>query len=200
MHSAVLAVAVGILVIVAYEDVRARRIPNALSLATAALGLARVAFAADVIDAGYTLAAAITIFSITFTLFQRGAIGGGDAKILPATALLIGYRELLGFLFLMSLCGGVLALATLAAEKLDLSCRRFRRGAIRIVKWPERPRSSGIKGVGSALWGRCRHCWRDYADSSKVNSRARENDTYSVVFCLAVRRCDSRLSCAAAAH
>jgi Flp pilus assembly protein protease CpaA len=34
MHSAVLAVAVGILVIVAYEDVRARRIPDALSLAS----------------------------------------------------------------------------------------------------------------------------------------------------------------------
>ena len=52
MHSAVLAVAVGILAIVAYEDVRTRRIPNALSLAIAALGLARVAFAAEVIDAG----------------------------------------------------------------------------------------------------------------------------------------------------
>jgi prepilin peptidase CpaA len=129
MHSAVLAVAVAILVFVAYEDVRTRRIPNALSLATAALGLARVAFAAETIDAGYTLGAAIIIFTITFALFQRGAIGGGDAKILPATALLIGYRELLGFLFLMSLCGGVLALATLAAERLDLSFKRFRRGA-----------------------------------------------------------------------
>jgi prepilin peptidase CpaA len=129
MHSIVLAVAVGILVTVAYEDVRARRIPNALSLATAALGLARVAFTAEVIDAGFTLAAAIIILTITFALFQRGAIGGGDAKILPATALLIGSRELLGFLFLMSLCGGVLALATLAAERLDLSFRRFRRGA-----------------------------------------------------------------------
>ncbi len=129
MHSAVLAVAVGILVIVAYEDVRTRRIPNALSLATAALGLARVGFAADVMDAGHTLAAAIVILGITFALFQRGAIGGGDAKILPATALLIGYRELLGFLFLMSLCGGVLALATLAAKRLDLSFRRFRRKA-----------------------------------------------------------------------
>ncbi len=126
MHSAVLAVAVGILVVVAYEDVRTRRIPNALSLATAALGLARIAFAADLIDAGYTLAAAIVIFAITFALFQRGAIGGGDAKILPATVLLIGYPELLGFLFLMSLCGGVLALATLAAERLDLSFGRFR--------------------------------------------------------------------------
>jgi prepilin peptidase CpaA len=129
MHSAVLAVAVGILVIVAYEDVRTRRIPNALSLAAAALCLARIALAADVIDAGYTLAAAIIVFAITFALFQRGAIGGGDAKILPATVLLIGYRELLGFLFLMSLCGGVLALATLAAERLDLSFRRLPRRA-----------------------------------------------------------------------
>ena len=76
------------------------------------------------IDAGYTLAAAIIIFTITFGLFQRGAIGGGDAKILPATVLLVGYKELFGFLFLMSLCGGVLALATLAAERLDLFFRR----------------------------------------------------------------------------
>jgi prepilin peptidase CpaA len=129
MHSAVLAVAVGILVIVAYEDVRTRRIPNALSLATAALGLARIAFATDPIDAGYTLAAAIIVFTMTYALFQRGAIGGGDAKILPATVLLIGYPELFGFLFLMSLCGGVLALATLAAERFDLSLRRFWRGA-----------------------------------------------------------------------
>ena len=128
MHSGVLAVAIGVLVIVAYEDLRRRRIPNALSLATAALGLGRVAFAADVIDAGYTLAAASIVLTITFALFQRGAIGGGDAKILPATALLIGYRELLGFFFLMSLCGGVLALATLATERLDLYFGRCRWG------------------------------------------------------------------------
>jgi prepilin peptidase CpaA len=129
MHSTVLAAAVGILFIVAYEDVRTRRIPNALFLATAALGLIRIAFAAELIDAGYTLAAAITIFIITFALFQPGAIGGGDAKIRYATALLIGYRELLGFLFLMGLCDGVLALATLAADRLDLRLRHFRREA-----------------------------------------------------------------------
>jgi prepilin peptidase CpaA len=129
MHSAVLATAVVIFVVVAYQDVRTRRIPNALSLAIAALGLARIALAADVIDAGYTVAAAVIIFAITLALFQRGAIGGGDAKILTAAVLLIGYQELLSFLFLMSLCGGALALATLAAERLDLSLGRFRRGA-----------------------------------------------------------------------
>jgi prepilin peptidase CpaA len=82
-----------------------------------------------VIDAGYTLGSAIIVFAITLALFQRGAIGGGDAKILPATVLLVGYKELFGFLFLMSLCGGVLALATLAAERLDPSFRRLQRGA-----------------------------------------------------------------------
>lgn len=126
MHSLVLAVAVGILVTVAYQDVRTRRITNGLSLATAALGLARIALAVDVVDACYTIAVTTIIFAATFALFQRGVIGGGDAKILPATALLIGYRELLGFLLLMSLCGGVLALATLAAQRLDLCFRRFR--------------------------------------------------------------------------
>jgi hypothetical protein len=200
MHSAVLAVAVGILVIVAYEDVRTRRIPNALSLATAALGLARVAFAAEVIDAGYTLAAAIIIFSITFTLFQRGAIGGGDAKILPcySTANRLSRVARLP-LFDEPLWRSARARHSRGGKARSV-LQTFPAGGIRVVKWPERPRSSSIKGVGSALWGRGRHCWRDYADSSKVNSRARENDTYSVVFCLTVRRCDSRLSRAAAAH
>jgi Flp pilus assembly protein protease CpaA len=43
--------------------------------------------------------------------------------------LLVGYRELLGFLFLMSLCGGALALAALTAKKLDRTARRFRPAA-----------------------------------------------------------------------
>jgi prepilin peptidase CpaA len=81
------------------------------------------------LDPGYTLATAVIIFAITLALFQRGAIGGGDAKILTAAALLIRYRELLSFLFLMSLCGGALALAALAGERLDLSLGRFRGGA-----------------------------------------------------------------------
>jgi len=81
------------------------------------------------VDAGFTLAAAILIFAVSFALFQYGAIGGGDAKIVPATALLVGYRELLSFLLLMSLCGGVLALVTLAADRLDPAVRCLRRAA-----------------------------------------------------------------------
>src|SRR5436309_1584852 len=98
MHSAFLVVAVGVLATIAYHDVRTRRIPNALSIVIAALGLARIALAADVVAGWYTLAAATVTFAGTFVMFRYGMIGGGDAKMIPATALLVGYRELLGFL------------------------------------------------------------------------------------------------------
>jgi prepilin peptidase CpaA len=64
-------------------------------------------------------------FAGTFAMFRCGAIGGGDAKMIPATALLIGYRDLLDFLFLMSLCGGALALATIAVENLGWPLKRL---------------------------------------------------------------------------
>lgn len=125
MHSAFLAVAIGVLAVIAYHDVRTRRIPNALSLTIAALGLTRIAFAGDVVAGWYTLAAATVTFAGTFAMFRCGVIGGGDAKMIPATALLIGYRDLLDFLFLMSLCGGALALATIAMENLEWALKRL---------------------------------------------------------------------------
>src|SRR5260370_39797425 len=110
MHSAFLAAAVGVLAIIAYHDVRTRRIPNALSLTIATLGLTRIAFADEAAAGWYTLAAATVTFAGTFAMFRFGAIGGGDAKMIPATALLIGYRDFLDFLFLMSVCGRALGL------------------------------------------------------------------------------------------
>lgn len=118
MQSAVLGLAIGILAIIAYGDVRRRQIPNTLSLAIAALGLVRMALAHDPVAAGYTLAAGAVIFAVGFLLFCRGAIGGGDAKLVPALALLIGYQQLPGFLFLMSVFGGALAVVIVAAEPL----------------------------------------------------------------------------------
>jgi prepilin peptidase CpaA len=118
VQTAVLVVGIGILAIIAYGDVCTRRIPNALSVAIAMLGLLRMILLHDPAAASRTLAAAAAVFVAAFLLFWRGAIGGGDAKLVPAMALLIGYHELLSFLFLMSLGGGALALAILARDKL----------------------------------------------------------------------------------
>ena len=127
MQSAVLVFAVCVLAIIAYGDVRRRRIPNALTLAIAALGLVRIILAQDIVTTSYTITVTIVAFAVTFALFLRGVIGGGDAKLITAMALLIGYQGFLNFLLLMSLFGGVLALATLAQEKLSQRADRLGR-------------------------------------------------------------------------
>ena len=109
--------AVGIFAVIAYSDVCTRRISNALSLAIAILGLIRIILTHDAVSAAQTLAAGSIIFSAAFLLFWRGVIGGGDAKLITAAVLLIGSHELPRFLFLMSVCGGVLALTTLAQDQ-----------------------------------------------------------------------------------
>jgi prepilin peptidase CpaA len=118
VQTAVLIIGIGILAMIAYGDVRTRRIPNALCIAIAMLGLIRITLVHDPVAASHTLAAGAVVFVTGFLVFWRGAIGGGDAKLLAAMALLIGYHELVSFLFLMSLCGGALALAILARDHL----------------------------------------------------------------------------------
>jgi prepilin peptidase CpaA len=118
MPPGVLVVAIGVLGLIAYGDVRTRRIPNELSLAIAALGLMRILLVDDPAAAGHTLAAGAAVFVAAFLLFWWGAIGGGDGKLVAAMALLIGYRNLFEFLFLMSVCGGALALTIVARDQL----------------------------------------------------------------------------------
>src|ERR1700730_3390085 len=103
VQTAILVVGIGILGIISYGDVRTRRIPNALSLAIAILGVLRIILVDNPVSAGQTLAAGVALFAAAFLLFWRGAIGGGDAKLVAAMALLVGYHYLFGFLFLMSL-------------------------------------------------------------------------------------------------
>lgn len=117
MQAIIAALAVAVFGIAAFGDIKNRRIPNWLVLAISVLGLARMALAGDLIGAGMTLLAAAAVLAIGFLLFWRGFIGGGDAKLVSGAALLVGYHDLFGFLFLMSLCGGVLALALMAERR-----------------------------------------------------------------------------------
>jgi prepilin peptidase CpaA len=106
--------ATGLLGLAAFGDLRSRRIPNEVSLAVASLGLARLVVAGDVAGATRTLVAAVLVLAVTLFLFWRGWFGGGDAKLLSAAVLVVGYRDLLDFLFLTSLIGGLLVPAILA--------------------------------------------------------------------------------------
>jgi prepilin peptidase CpaA len=120
VHTAVLSTSIVILAIIAYGDVRTRRIPNVLAFSIGALGLVRMIFDLDLMTAIHTIEASAAVFAVAFVLFWRGMLGGGDAKLIAATALLIGDHDLVDFLFLMGVCGGVLALAILARDELRL--------------------------------------------------------------------------------
>ena len=123
MHMPILVIAIGLLLLVAYGVARTRRIPNTLNLTIGALGALRLVLADSPIDAALTLAAAAVVFAAGVLLFWRGVVGGGDAKLVPAMILLVGYNKALDFLVLMSLCGGALALAIMTRDVLARSWR-----------------------------------------------------------------------------
>lgn len=108
---------VACLVLAAACDVRTRRIPNAFALILVLLGLLRLGL---LIAAGSPLAAvpidlalALGVFLAGAGLFAAGGLGGGDVKLLAATALWLGAAGLAPFLMATTLAGGVLALAKL---------------------------------------------------------------------------------------
>jgi prepilin peptidase CpaA len=105
---------------VAFSDLRTRRIPNEYIVAILALAAVRLAIMGNPNVALYTLMASAAVFVATFLLFWRGLLGGGDVKLIGATGLLIGYHDLFQFLFVMSVCGGLIALAILAGNRLGL--------------------------------------------------------------------------------
>jgi prepilin peptidase CpaA len=63
---------------------------------------------------GWHFAAAMLVLMVTFTLFAFGGMGGGDAKMLAATALWMGFSvELLQYVVYSTLIGGLLTLLLL---------------------------------------------------------------------------------------
>lgn len=101
-----------LVVAAATSDFLTLRIPNWLN-AVIVLAFFPMAIATGMpLDAmlWHTLAAVIVLV-VGFGLFSSGIIGGGDAKLLAAVALWLGWTTLTPFIVFTSLAGGVLALA-----------------------------------------------------------------------------------------
>ncbi len=116
----ILLLGIGIFAFVAYGDIRTRRIPNEFIVGLLALAAFRMALIGNPSSALYTLVASAALFVGTFLLFWRGLLGGGDVKLIGATALLVGYHELFEFLVVMSVSGALIALAIVARDRLGL--------------------------------------------------------------------------------
>ncbi len=97
-------------------DLQARRIPNVL---TAALALA--ALAVHLGAGGWTslFIAVATLLGVTvlgFLAFSMRWLGGGDVKLLAASAAMLGFPDSISFLLYTAIGGGVFALAVAACS------------------------------------------------------------------------------------
>lgn len=94
---------VPILLAAAASDLRYMRIPNTLSIA--ALGVFMIAVPFLGFDAAILrVAIGLSAFALCFALFAVGWLGGGDAKLLPASILAIPPGMMPLYLFCFSVC------------------------------------------------------------------------------------------------
>ena len=71
-------------------------------------------------EIGMHIGAGLAVLVVTFTFFARGWIGGGDAKLAAATALWLGFDQLLNYLTIASILGGVLTLLIMRFRLMPL--------------------------------------------------------------------------------
>ncbi len=93
----------------AFTDVARYLIPNRYPAAIA------IAFLVYVIGKPaplliYGPLAAVICLAVGIVLFERGALGGGDVKLLTATSLWAGFDQMALLLFVTAFAGGALAL------------------------------------------------------------------------------------------
>jgi prepilin peptidase CpaA len=118
----ILADAVAVLVLplllaAAVSDIVFRRIPNPIAALVALAGLLRQGLAGGGAFGIALLLAAVVLFGGVL-LWLRGALGGGDVKLLAATALLLPPALVPAQWVAVALAGGALALLHLALRPL----------------------------------------------------------------------------------
>jgi prepilin peptidase CpaA len=112
-----------LLCLAALHDVLARTIPNWIAATMAAAGLPLFWLAQGPAD---RLLAAVLLFGGAILCWRLGWLGGGDAKLLGATGLVLPPDRVAGALIAIGLAGAVLALPYLACRG-----RIARPGAVR---------------------------------------------------------------------
>jgi prepilin peptidase CpaA len=100
-----------LVVAAAVGDMLTMRIPNWLNALVALSILPMAALAGMPLEViQWHVLAGVVMLAAGFALFARGYIGGGDAKLMAAAALWVGWTSLLPFLLVTTLAGGVLAI------------------------------------------------------------------------------------------
>ncbi|WP_297296315.1 prepilin peptidase [uncultured Methylovirgula sp.] len=105
----------------AFSDLFTMTISNFVSLALIVIFFVlALALAMPVEDIELHTAAGAMVLLITFFMFARGWIGGGDAKLAAATALWFGFDHLADYSLYAAVLGGVLTLSILVLRRYPL--------------------------------------------------------------------------------
>jgi prepilin peptidase CpaA len=105
----------------ASSDLLTMTISNKLSLAlAAAFFLLTIVTGMSLAAIGMHVAAAALVLVFAFGFFTQGWIGGGDAKLVAATALWFGFGHLMDYLIYASLLGGAMTLLLIQFRRLPL--------------------------------------------------------------------------------
>lgn len=134
-------------------DMLTMTIPNRISLLLIAAFFVAAYFAGlstqQVLE---HLGTGLLVLLICFALFAAGVLGGGDAKLLAASSLWIGFDQLLAYVLSVSLIGALLAIAFLYAR------RHFPEGSVNAPRWVLRLQAResgmpyGLAIAAAALW------------------------------------------------
>jgi prepilin peptidase CpaA len=111
------------LLLAAVGDWRSRTIPNRLNAGIALLAIpywwsVGLSFWPDVL---LQLGLGAAVFGLFAIAFRFGAMGGGDVKMAAAVALWLPLAGVVELVVIMSIAGGVLTLAMLAAHRIAKS-------------------------------------------------------------------------------
>ena len=93
-----------------YMDVRYRRIPNKLVLATLVAGIGLNAFFGGLHGVVLSLEGFGLGFAMMFALHVFGTMGAGDVKLFAAVGSIVGISHVLQTLFVVALTGGIFAI------------------------------------------------------------------------------------------
>jgi prepilin peptidase CpaA len=100
-------------IVIAYYDVRYRRIPNPFVLATLVSGLAINLITGGLPGLYASVAGCLLAFILMFMLHIFGAMGAGDVKLFAAIGAVTGVQLVLPTFLVVVLTGGLLALVSI---------------------------------------------------------------------------------------
>ncbi|WVT73261.1 prepilin peptidase [Sinorhizobium chiapasense] len=107
--------------VAAFSDLLTMTIPNRVSVVLLGSFLVVALMAGlDFGEIGQHMAVALAVFAVCFGLFAANVMGGGDAKLLTASAIWFGFTpSLTAFLLYVSIFGGLLTLAILLLRRQE---------------------------------------------------------------------------------